>query len=70
MRAKVIDDEDEDDIFAIRRIDDDTYTETVTAASKNTGSGYGSSSYSVVTATDDNSWSSQRAVNNAKKDIY
>ena len=31
MRAKVIDDDEEDDVFSVRRISDDDYTEDVTA---------------------------------------
>jgi hypothetical protein len=63
MRAKVIDDDEEDDIFSVRRISDDDYTEDQTSFSKNV-QGFGH----VVTATDSDdseSWHPQRAVDNA-----
>ena len=59
----MIDDDEEDDIFSVRRISDDDYTEDQTSFSKNV-QGFGH----VVTATDSDdseSWHPQRAVDNA-----
>ena len=66
-RAKVIDDEEEDEIFSVRSIDDDDYTETVTSSQNSRAAA--SNNYKVVTATDDNDWSNQRTVNNARQDV-
>ena len=55
MRARVIEDEEEDNIFSVRRIDDDSYTDTETAYNRNSGGG---SKFNVVTATDDNKYES------------
>ena len=66
MRARVIEDEEEDNIFSVRRIDDDSYTENETAFNKNSGGG---NKFNVVTATDDNSYHSQRVVDNAMKNL-
>ena len=56
MRARVIEDEEEDNIFSVRRIDDDSYTDSETAYNKNSGGG--GSKFNVVTATDDNRYES------------
>ena len=64
LRAKVIEDEEEDNIFSVRRISDDDYTEDLTSVSKNSSP----STFSKVTATDDTSWETQRVVANALKD--
>jgi hypothetical protein len=68
-RATVIDDEEEDEIFSARKIDDDDYTDTATSTQKERqAESSRSNNYKVVTATDDNSWDTQRVVNNARQD--